>query len=118
MRGDLQYALRCRRRAPSFTASASLTLALGMAAATAMFAVVHGVLLEELPYGESARLVPIRHESRGASGWLMQTPASYVTYRTLARSLENIGLYRVGTGNVWVGEALGQQQPEQVEVGW
>src|SRR4051812_5942333 len=53
---DLRYAFRCLKRTPAFTVTAAITLAIGIGAAAAMFAVVHGVLLEPLPYGDANRL--------------------------------------------------------------
>src|SRR6185437_1516985 len=53
---DLRFAVRSLWRSPTFTIVASLTLALGIGVNTAMFAVVHGVLLRPLPFADSDRL--------------------------------------------------------------
>ncbi|HEV2215384.1 MAG TPA: ABC transporter permease, partial [Terracidiphilus sp.] len=54
---DFRYALRQMRRAPGFAASVVGTLALGIAAATAMFTVVDHVLLSPLPFSNAKQLL-------------------------------------------------------------
>lgn len=56
LRQDVVYAFRMLRRTPGFTAVALLTLALGIGANSAIFSVVHGVLLESLPFRDAERL--------------------------------------------------------------
>lgn len=54
---DVRFAIRGLRRAPAFAALAIATLGLGIAASTALFSVVQGVLLRELPYPDAGRIV-------------------------------------------------------------
>jgi putative ABC transport system permease protein len=56
---DVRYAVRGLRRHPAFAAIAVLTLALGMGATTAIFSVVHAVVLRPLPYATADRLVSV-----------------------------------------------------------
>ncbi len=56
---DLRFALRQLRRAPGFTLTAVLTLALGIGATTAVYSVVRSTLLEPLPYPHASELVGI-----------------------------------------------------------
>src|SRR5215475_1213401 len=53
---DLRYALRTLRQRPTFTAVATLTLALGIGATTVIFSAVDGILIEPFPYRDAGRL--------------------------------------------------------------
>lgn len=62
---DVRTAFRALVRRPAFALMVVTTLGVGLGTSTAMFGVVHGVLLEPLPYPESDRLVTLlRHYSR------------------------------------------------------
>jgi len=60
---DVRYALRRLRRAPVFTVTATLTLALGIGATTSIFTLVHAVLLKSLPVSKPDRLVRLGKEA-------------------------------------------------------
>jgi hypothetical protein len=61
---DTRYALRRLRMAPAFTLATVLTLALGIGATTAIFTLVHAVLLKSLPVANPSELVRLGKEAR------------------------------------------------------
>jgi len=56
---DIRYGLRQLRKAPGFTLTVALTLALGIGANTAIFTLIHGILLRSLPVANPAQLYRI-----------------------------------------------------------
>jgi putative ABC transport system permease protein len=103
---DLRYALRSFRRSPGFTLAATLTLALGIGATTAIFSVVDGVLLRGLPYRDANRIVNLWETSDNGNYRL----PSYPTFRdwraasaTWNNAFEDMA-YVKGADAVYVGD--------------
>jgi putative ABC transport system permease protein len=107
---DVRYAARGLRQQPGFTAAAALTLALGIGANTAIFSVVHGVLVRPLPYQQENALVVLSQrsgdESRGFSVWEMQQ------YRADENTFDAVVEYHSLNFNL-----LGRGEPEMVQSG-
>ena len=91
---DVRYALRAFRFRPGFAAVAILTLAVGIGANTAVFSVVHGVLLKPLPYHDPDRLVQI-WEVNPARNWTHETvaPANFLDWKARSRSFADMAYY-------------------------
>jgi putative ABC transport system permease protein len=88
---ELRFAARRLRRARSFAAAVVLVLALGVGATTAVFSLVHGILLEPLPFPEPDRLVRLTHTVRDAGvATVDQSDASVMLYQTAARAFEGV----------------------------
>lgn len=68
LRQDLRDAVRALKRNPAFAAVTALTLALGIGGSTAIFTLVHGVLMARLPFRDPDRLVVLWEENADRPG--------------------------------------------------
>jgi len=105
---DLRFTFRSLRRRPGFLAVAVLTLALGIGANTAIFSVVHAVLLSALPYPDPDRLVAI-WASRGTEKQILTAYTDVQDFRARSRSFVDIGVVRGQSVNLTGGDT-----PERV----
>src|SRR5438874_5380061 len=90
---DLRFAIRGLLRTPGFTIAAVLALALGIGATTAIFSVVHAVLLQSLGWGEESRLYAVtgNFEAQNLHG----ITVSAAEYQDLKRAtfFETVGVW-------------------------
>lgn len=98
---DVRLALRQFRRRPGFTATAVITLALGIAATTALFTVVRSVVLAPLPYEAPEELVvldsPVPKLAPDAVWGLSE--AAYHHFREETSTLEELGAFSTTTAS-------------------
>ena len=99
LRQDLSFALRQLRKAPGFTLIAAATLALGIGANSAIFALVDATLLRPLPYAAPERLVTI-WETTSATPRGFASPLNMIDWETRGRSFEKIAGYTPSMGSM------------------
>jgi len=91
---EIRHAGRSLLRRRGFAATAALTLALGIGAGTAIFSVVYGVLIRELPYRDAERLVlvQVRLRTTGEVMPLGFTAAHLEEWRQRSRAFQSLAL--------------------------
>lgn len=111
---DLRIAVRGFIRTPGFAVATVLTLAVGMGAITAMYTVIEGVLLRDLPYRDPDRIVRVAATTRPSVGGDGEAPFSdrgYWHFVDNNRSFEVFGGY---SGQVQRIPLTGEGIPVQV----
>src|SRR5580693_5280988 len=112
---DVRYGVRTMRRAPGFTLTAVLALALGIGANTAIFSVVNAVLLRPLPYDRPDRLMQVWHTppQKSFPGMPIFTvsPANFLDWRAQNHSYEGMAAYGFGRYTI-----TGSGHPETLHV--
>ena len=109
---DLRYGARILLKQPVVTLIAVITLALGIGANTAIFSLVHSILLRPLPYRQPDQLVRVIQASPklGLTSWGV-SQADFGAYRDQNRSFEAVALYNTGAINL-----TGAGEPERMPV--
>ncbi len=87
--GNIRYAFRQFGRSPVFTAAAVLTLALGIGGTTAIFSLIHTVMLKSLPVADPARLYRIGEGNECCVEGGPQDPWGMFSYPLFQRIKEN-----------------------------
>ena len=96
MRRNVHFAFRQLRKAPGFAITATLTLALGIGAATSVFSVVNGVLLKPFDFREPDRLIVMREVVEETRGEMPAEPDNYRHYARLkhdAKTIEDAAIF-------------------------
>jgi putative ABC transport system permease protein len=103
---DLRIAVRGLRRAPGFALLATLTLGLGIGAATAIFSVLYAVVLRPLPYPHGERLVWLGESSAQARG-ISVTWGNLQRWRERSRAFDGMAGFERGEA-IWTGRGDAQ----------
>src|SRR6266478_9621733 len=83
---DGRYSLRALRKTPAFTAGAVITVALAVGTTTAIFSVVYGVMLRQLPYRHVEEVFWIWSDQPGRDRTPFNVP-DFIDYRDATRTL-------------------------------
>ncbi|MBS1828625.1 MAG: ABC transporter permease [Acidobacteria bacterium] len=100
---DVRHALRMLGKQRAFSVAALLSLALGIGANTAIFSVVHSILIRPLPYPNAERLVSVNHSAVLHGQAIKDTrisPGMYAAYKSGIEVFEEFGVWTSGTGTV------------------
>jgi len=95
----LRCALRALRTTPAFTLGAVATVALTVGATTAIFSVVYGVLLRQLPYANAERIFWIWSDQPGRDRVPFNVP-DFIDYRETNRTLSGLAGYFAYSANL------------------
>ena len=109
----MRYALRTLAKTPGFTLVAVATIALGIAANSAIFTVVNGVLLRPLPFDDEARVVELttRSANERRSNY---SAVEFISLRDGVQTLEAVAGYREDVASV----SVDGRDPMQLDSIW
>ncbi|MBL8173303.1 MAG: ABC transporter permease [Bryobacterales bacterium] len=97
----MKYTLRRFARTPVFTLATVVTLALGIGSNTAIFSIIHSVLLKPLPFPEPERLIGVWQTAPGVNiKDLNPSLADYVTYREESKTFADVALWSARSATV------------------
>jgi len=106
---DIRYALPQMHKSPGFAIVTVITLALGIGANTAIFSVVHAVLLNPLPFHNASRIVSFFQETANFPKGSISYP-NFLDWQRENRSFEAMAAYRHIDGSI-----TGVGEPENVQ---
>ena len=109
MRTDLRQAARFLRRRPAFSATIVMTVALAISTTTVAYAVLDGVLLEPLPYGDPERVVAVWESNSNGNPRNVVSPVNFHTWREELASFDALAAV-LETSTTY----LDQGEPERV----
>ncbi|MGB7152289.1 MAG: ABC transporter permease, partial [Terriglobales bacterium] len=118
---DVRYAIRQFAHAPGFTTTAILTLALGIGATTAIFTLVHAVLLKSLPVAKPSELYRVGDvvdccvSSGVQEDWNLFSYEQYKLFRDQTRGFSELAALQSGRALIGVRRASSNQPAESLK---
>jgi predicted permease len=115
---DIRYGLRQFRKAPGFTITAVLTLALGIGATTAIFTLIHAVLLKSLPVTRPEDLIRVGNEENCCinggmqDNWSLFSFDQYKLFRDNNPEFQQLAAFQAGRDQISV-RRQGSSQPAE-----
>ena len=108
---DIRYAMRNLIKRPAFTIIATITLALGIGANSAIFSAVYSLLFKPLPFPEVDRVITI-WDKQPSQGYTHNevAMANYLDWRAQNHSFDQLALYRW-----WNVNLTGNDTPERIQ---
>lgn len=121
--GDVKYAVRQLRNSPGFTLVALLTLAIGIGANTAIFTLIHAVMLRSLPVRDPQRLVRLSGDDPDCCvitglqrEWGIYSYALYQELRDHTPQFEELAAFKASPSRIGV-RRQGDSRPAQSFMG-
>src|SRR5436190_10574207 len=108
---DIRYGIRGLLKRPAFTLICLVTLALGIGASTAIFSVVHAVLLRSLPYGNADRLVMVweNNQRRGPTQQNVINLGNFFDWKQQNHVFEDMATFIDRNAKL-----IGDREPEEI----
>ena len=106
---EIRCAVRTLLKQPGFTLVAVVTLALGIGANVAIFAVVNGMLLQPLPYGNQARVLSLNERSPMFPDGMSVSLADYLDWRERQQGFESMVVFQESAFTL-----TGVDEPERI----
>ncbi len=112
LRLDVRYAIRQLHNSPGFTITAVLTLGLGIGANTAIFTLVHAILLRQLPFNNPSHVLMVDNGIDVGLGFDMRAKSESASFNEAAASfktIESATMYSSTGVNAALGEGISQR---------
>jgi predicted permease len=122
--GSFRYALRQFRMSPVFTAAAILTLALGIGGTTAIFSLIHAVMLRSLPVSDPGRLYRVGEgddccvEGGPQDKWGMFSFSLYERLKAETPEFEEVAAFQAGRWRLGVRRQVVESAPRPLRSEW